>query len=309
MSAKEATQWRPSWAETDWWPFGLEVAPFVVPILIQRAREGRTITYGELAAELERRYSIRERFRKNIYGSPIGLVGHKIQELGEAWGVMLPPINVIVVNKGKKVAGEGADPLLRDYFNAKGRRFSKRDRRALHSEACRVVFDYGERWIAVAEAFGAPILKPASGRIAGKKPLKLPKVVHGNGEESSEHKALKRWVKNHPGLFSDFGTFTKGTEENVISSGDRLDVHFGTWRQRLAVEVKPSHASTNELQRGVFQVVKYRAVLRAEQRAMQLIPNADAVLVTTNPPDAETRALMRLLHVEHRLAPKHAEDD
>jgi hypothetical protein len=54
--------------------------------------------------------------------------------------------------------------------------------------------------------------------------------------------------------------------------------------------------------------VKYRAVMRAEQRAHCQAPNAQAVLLTTTRPDAGLRALLRRLEVEHMLAPSHAED-
>lgn len=65
----------------------------------------------------------------------------------------------------------------------------------------------------------------------------------------------------------DHGSFATGTNEKHLSSGDRLDAHFDNGKQRLAVEVKTSGCSEDELQRGVYQAVKYRAILRAEQKA------------------------------------------
>lgn len=301
------TPWAPDWANGDSTPFGCEIAPFAFPIMIQRAREGRPITYEDLAAEIERRYKIKQQFRKGRYGSAVGLVGHKLEELGEVWGVLLPPLNTIVINKWKKCAGTGGDPLLTNYLNAKGQRFYKKQRKELHSAARDIVFDYGERWVSIAEAFGAPILKPAFGRVGPNKPLKFPKHGQGGGVESPEHLNLKEWVRSHPSFVKAYGHFEAGETEYGLSSGDELDVHFGTLARRLAVEVKPSHASTDEFQRGVYQVVKYRAVMRAEQIAKALIPQAEVVLVTTKVPDQESRELMRRLGVVHLRAPKHAE--
>jgi hypothetical protein len=163
--------------------------------------------------------------------------------------------------------------------------------------------------VAVAEAFEAPILKPVFGRVGPNKPLKLPKHGQGGGDESTQHLNLKEWVRNHPAFIKDkgYGQFEPGESEYRLSSGDKLDVHFGTLARRLAVEVKPSRASLDEFQRGVYQVVKYRAVMRAEQIAKALIPQAEAVLVTTLSPDPESRELMRRLGVVHLRAPKHAE--
>lgn len=301
------TLWTPNWDHANWKPFGRKIAPLALPYMIQSAREGRPISYGDLAAKIEARWKLPVQFRRGKYGSPVGLVGEKLEELGRAWGVLLPPLNTIVIDQQKQCAGTGGDPLLKSYLNAKGQRFIEKQRKELHKRARDEVFDYGERWVAVAEAFGAPVLKPAFGRAAAGKPLKLPKVGQGGGEESPEHRNLKEWVARNPGFIQKFGRFEPGETEVLLSSGDKLDVHFGTETRRLAVEVKPSHASKEEFQRGVYQAVKYRAVMRAEQTAQLLIPQAEAVLVTTNGPDPESRELMRRLGVIHVIAPSDAE--
>jgi hypothetical protein len=306
--SKKAPKQHWYWDARKWGKRGREIAPAVLSILVQRAREGETITYGDLAAILEQRYRFPQTFRKTFYGSPVGLVGYVLQDLGKEWGETLPPLNVIVINKAKKLPGKGADPLLRDYFKAKGERFTQSLRRVLAGEAQQAVFDYGHRWAEVAQALGVDVLKPTIGKLPGDQLLKLPKVGHGDGLESAQHKALKLWVKNNPALFKVYGKFAKGANEILISSGDRLDVLFENDQQRLAVEVKPSHASNDELKRGVFQAVKYRAVMRAEQRALLRVPNAQALLVTIIKPDRETKALLKRLQVEHVLAPKYAED-
>jgi hypothetical protein len=302
-----AARWRPDWDNSGWTPFGCKIAPLAFPIMIQRAREGRPITYEDLAAEIQRRYKIQQQFRKSAYGAPVGLVGHKLEELGKVWGVLLPPLNTIVINKNKKCAGIGGDPLLKNYLNAKGQRFIEKRRTELHRVAREIVFDYGERWVEVAEAFGAPILKPAYGSARTGRPIKPIKPGGGGGEETPEHRNLKAWVRANPSFLKRFGEFEQGKTEYPLSSGDRVDVHFGNLARRLAVEVKPSHAPKIELQRGIYQVVKYRAVMRAEQEAGLLVQQAQAVLVTTTVPDPESRELMRRLGVIHLVAPKYAE--
>ena len=95
----------------------------------------------------------------------------------------------------------------------------------------------------------------------------------------------------------------------MLSSGDRIDAYFDNSAQRLAVEVKTSECTEDELQRGVYQVVKYRAVLRAEQKAMRHVPNGEALLMCTRAPSQETRALMKRLQVRFQQAPLEAEQD
>ena len=127
------------------------------------------------------------------------------------------------------------------------------------------------------------------------------------GAESAEHKALKRWVAAHPEEFADYGPFEEGINERLLSSGDRLDVFFSNDDTMLAVEVKTSQCSEDELKRGVFQAVKYRAVLRAMQQSENRVPNGEAVLVSTRKPGKETLALIHRLKVRFQLAPLEAE--
>jgi hypothetical protein len=118
---------------------------------------------------------------------------------------------------------------------------------------------------------------------------------------------LKAWVASHPEEFVDYGNFPAGTNERLLSSGDRLDAHFDNGRHRLAIEVKTSKCSEEELQRGVSQAVNYRAIVRAEQKAMRFVPNGEAVLVCTRAPNAETRALIKRLQVRFQQVPLEAE--
>jgi len=45
--------------------------------------------------------------------------------------------------------------------------------------------------------------------------------------------------------------------------------------------------------RGVYQCMKYRAALRAEQLAMRSVPNGEAVLVCARAPSKATKALIK----------------
>jgi len=47
----------------------------------------------------------------------------------------------------------------------------------------------------------------------------------------------------------------------------------------LGVEVKSIISNDNDINRGIFQCVKYQSLLRAEQKSLMLPPTARAVLV------------------------------
>lgn len=119
---------------------------------------------------------------------------------------------------------------------------------------------------------------------------------------------MTRWVASHPEELADFGRYPVGTNEKLRSSGDRPDVHFDNGKQRLALEVKTSRCSEDELQRGVYQAVKYRAILPAEQKATRQVPNGESVLVCTRAPNAQTRALIKRLQVRFQQVPLEAEE-
>ena len=287
-------------------PWRIQVVADIVPLLIRRAKEGRPITYGELAEQLREEFGHEPQARKTQYGPPIGAIGFAIRELGEQWGERIPPINTIVVEATTQMPGLGADEVAHYFFKDNGRGI-KKDREAYMRLAMDAVFAYGRRWDRVAQALGAPLLEPAAGVIDEGEELSLPPPPRAFGPESKEHKALKAWVACHPRLVASHGKFGVGITERGLSSGDWLDAYFDNDNQRLAVEVKASHATETELKRGVYQCIKYRAVLRAEQHAQLRAPNGDAVLVCTRPPGREVKLLLKRLNVHFLLAPIDAE--
>lgn len=297
--------WTSNWiARTPW---RSEVVADIVPILVRSAKEGRPITYGELSEALHHEFGHKPKARKTLYGPPVGAVGLAIRELSEKWGEVIPPINTIVVRASTKKPGVGADEIAHYFFKDNGKGMEK-DRDAYLDEAMNAVYVYGSRWDQVAKALGAKTLKPAAGLIDKGQKIPLPKIPPAFAPESNEHKALKEWARTHPKWFKAFGRFEVGKGEYPLSSGDRLDAYLDNGKQRLAIEVKPSHASDDELMRGVYQCVKYRAVLRAEQHALGRVPNGEAVLVCTRSLSPKTIALTKRLHVNFLLAPSEAED-
>lgn len=287
-------------------PWRASIIPHLPSILIQRAKEGRTITYAELADALHEHYGHEPKARKTLYGPPVGAVGFALKALGEKWGERIPPLNVIVVQANSGLPGTGADEVAHYFFEDDGRGMAK-NRRAYLDAAMQAVFDYGQRWDRVAQALGADSLEPGAGDTDPDDAIPLPKPARAYRPESKEHKLIKAWVCQNPDWFDHYGKFKPGVNEHCLSSGDRLDAYFDNGRQYLAVEVKASHASEAELMRGVYQCVKYKALLRAERIALRQAPLGDAVLVCTRRPANETRALLKRLHVDFVLAPEEAE--
>lgn len=97
--------------------------------------------------------------------------------------------------------------------------------------------------------------------------------------ESDAHKRLKEYVAAHPVVIGRGDWKTRGIVEYPLPSADRIDVLFQTPWTWLAAEVKAANAGAGDILRGLFQCVKYKALLQAEADIRQLQPAIEAVLV------------------------------
>ena len=93
-----------------------------------------------------------------------------------------------------------------------------------------------------------------------------------------EHKRLKEAVSVNPQWIGLPNSLSPGKVEASLYSGDSLDVLFSDSNRRIAVEVKGASAPVGEVIRGLFQCVKYEAVLDAEARVAGSRADCEAVL-------------------------------
>lgn len=94
----------------------------------------------------------------------------------------------------------------------------------------------------------------------------LARAAGRGGGEGEEHRMLKEWVARHPELF-DLGRAARDVVELPLPSGDCMDVSFQTSGEWVGAEVKSRISSEADILRGLFQCVKYRAVMEAVQVA------------------------------------------
>ena len=176
-------------------------------------------------------------------------------------GRQVPPIQALVINKSSKRPGAGFAifaPDEKDFDQATWRR--------LRDE----VWDFPD-WGQVLDAFELPravVELPPADEIS----------AHGGGGEGAEHKRLKEAVSVNPRWIGLPKSLSPGKVEAPLRSGDSLDVLFFDSNRRIAVEVKGASAPVGEVIRGLFQCVKYEAVLDAEARVAGSRANCEAVL-------------------------------
>ena len=233
-----------------------------LPILVRQARAHRTLFYGELAHEM----GIPNPRTLNY---PLGSIGRALLDLGRRWSRQVPPIQALVINKSSGCPGEGFAPFAPDARAFE--RATRRERNLIVDSMLREVFTFPD-WDRVLAAFKlprAPLIElPSADEIS----------AHGDGGEGAEHKRLKEAVSVNPNWIGLPNSLSPGRVEANLPSGDSLDVFFSDSRRRIAVEVKGASAPACEIIRGLFQCVKYEAVLDAEARVAGSRADCEAVL-------------------------------
>ena len=246
------------------------------PILVEYARKRQEITYGEWNDEIVKR-SLGPSRSPRLYGFPAGTIGDACEDYAAKTGVRVPPINLMVVNKKTRVPGSGADSYFKRYCadrldrNVNPKRLNLREKRALIDLAQKEIFDFPS-WGDVLAACGLQETVPPRSKRKRRRPRPS---GWSTGPESEEHKRLKQMIVDDPTLV-DLKSNEKGDQEHPLWSGDRLDVYFA--KAVVGVEVKTSNAGFDEIHRGVFQCVKYKAVMQAQQIYNRQIPTADCLL-------------------------------
>jgi hypothetical protein len=307
-------------AEIEGTRWAKKISRVIFPWLIWCAKNHRTLFYSDLDAEIVRR-GIHRHVNFVMYGHPAGAVGNALLEISEELGEEIPPLNALVVAKTGPEAGmpsEGCDWYLEKFLNRKiaSDRLSVEDKRAIVDEVHNAIFSY-RRWHDIQNYFRDvkrryPELSPFNGRFLTIKTEKAPaeriaKSVPWDfvppptyqdprGPESPEHQALKLYVAAHPEVIGLPKT-AKSEIEKVLGSGDRADVCFAIGDKFVVAEIKSGISPEGDIRKGVFQCVKYRAVIRSHQKLKRVVPNGEAILVVEKKMSAEAKKLAQDLSV------------
>lgn len=221
-------------------------ARMVLPILVRQAKAAKPIYYSTLAQEVGMPNP------RNL-NYPLGCIGDALNDLAAEWDDEIPHIQSIVVNQQTDAPGPGFDGFLTEQGYSWN---NPRERKALFVEYRAKVSAY-PYWDEVLDALKlSPTATPLTPAIenAGR---------GGGGGEGPDHLALKNYVRENPHLVGLKIGDPVGEVEYCLPSGDSVDVVFVQKRRIHAVEVKPSGSGVLDITRGLFQCVKYRAVIAA----------------------------------------------
>ena len=220
-------------------------ARLVLPILVRQAKAGTPIFYEDLADEVSMPNP------RNL-NYPLGCIGDALNDLSDEWDEEIPHIQAIVKNQQTNLPGPGFDGFLEQ----KGEKWvNAKERRAIIESYWAKIAAY-PYWDDVLEALN---LEPTATDLA----QIIARTARGVGGEGPDHLALKNYVCSNPHLVGLKVGDGAGETECGLPSGDCVDVVFYHRRRVHAVEVKPAGASVDDVTRGLFQCVNYRAVMMA----------------------------------------------
>lgn len=273
-----------------------EYARKALPILVAHVLQQQDdvmapITYRRLAELLGRRSKHGDPWARGlgfVLGRVTALIGGTRDRLPEA-----PPFltSIVVLSSGPNVGlpDKGVSDVWPGY-----EAMSRDEKRAKLAAEFQRVLAYGSRWNEVLRLAGLPVIEPPVGT-GGK-----PNSGGWGGGESEAHLVLKHYVRDHPELVGARADW-EAKVEYALRSADELDVMFMSDRTWIGVEVKSrvSEGNAADYERGIYQVVKYRAVLEAQARAdsPDAQPEIRVVLLLERELPAVYRALAAQLRV------------
>jgi hypothetical protein len=248
------------------------------------------ITYEELAARIGR-LTWKGVGHAHGMGNVLGIMGRMLQGLEGVWGEQIPHLQSLVVLKsgqGKNLPDIGLEEFWPDY----PKMTEKEKARRVKVEYQRIV-EYGSRWNDVLDRLGLP-------PVTAEHETQNTEIPYGTAGESERHRRLKEFIRQHPEIVGATGEW-QAFVEYPLTSLDVVDVFFKCPDECVAVEVKSaiSDAYPADYERGLFQAIKYCAVLKAMSQAGTYgIPSAvRSVLVLESTLPTQWVGLAQTLHV------------
>ena len=257
-----------------------------LPILVRQAKARKPIYYSNLARELN---MANPRNLNKVLGS----VGNTLLELSNKWNEEIPMINSLVINKNTDKPGDGIDEFLSDseiYYS----KLSLRDQRNLIEKELEKVFLY-QKWDRVLQELGLEPVKDLN-----RDDLESKSRFGAGGGEGENHKRLKDFIASNPNVIKFPKIMNKTVKEYRLPSGDSIDIFFEKGDNWFGVEVKSGISDVEDIKRGLFQCVKYQAVLEAFMASLGLAQNVKVVLALGGELPDELVALRNILGVEVR---------
>lgn len=257
----------------------------MLPVLIHWAKSGHNEhTYGDLIHAIGK--------------SKFSGIGHALYAVQEVLNALsrkagnkeIPTLNSLCKNAMTMLPSEGFEFVSPKYnqLDEDGKRVFVE---GLDSKACNY-----PHWDWVLEQLELKEATPLTVEQLEALKKSCPNLGGGEGEE---HKALKEYILKHPdSLGYSYVVFAE--TEHILPSGDRLDVYFELFDgTHVAIEVKPSMAIDQDITRGIFQCVKYYAIMEALRTIECKDYGIEVILVSASTLSSLNNSLAEELDIEY----------
>ena len=240
-------------SKIDWWNDGSKTSDWamkILPILVRQAQSQKPLTYGAIAAEVGMSHH-------RPVQRAAGHIGFALDEIAgiRGWRRRPPPaLQSLIINKDTGLPGHGVNGFMsHQYQQAK----TKQQRAAALLTVHAGIYAY-PHWADVMEVLGVDPSLAILNKLTDEATN-----ARGRGGEGPEHKALKDYVASTPSVVGLPAAQQHGSTEYALPSGDSVDVVFTGKNRLTAIEVKSHISGRDDVARGIYQCVKYRAVLEA----------------------------------------------
>lgn len=252
----------------------------MIPILVQWARESwdELHYYGEMAELIHA--------NPQSVGSWLGLIYNKVIKPRFPYA---PALNALVCNRQTKLPGEGldvVDPRYSTWDKEKQKKWVYNSNKAAHE------YD----WNPVLKELGLNPINVISER-------KLSQYIHGTkqfgrGGEGVFHEKLKEYILRNPHSIGILDPILHSEVEFKLLSQDKIDVYFKTSNDIFALEVKSEISNDADIIRGIFQAVKYKSLLEAQNKISGDTRSIHSILVISRPLHEEGQRIAAILDVQ-----------
>ncbi|MEJ8563209.1 hypothetical protein QTO30_19670 [Yoonia sp. GPGPB17] len=278
-------------------------ARYALGLLLQRVTEGDEpfVTYKEIVDLLQSPLKI-----PIIFPIHIGAVAGQLMSDVHAIDPQAPLINALVTRADglpDKGFGSFYNPARTKVTDRTWEQLARKERLSVLAEIRASVRRYPDWDDVFRKAYGVPLseLKPLKSfaELDGK----TPETGGGRGGgESDEHKALKIWASANPAVLGIAASMLAQPEAKLLS-GDRVDVLFSDGKDFVAIEVKSCRSGPDDWQRGIYQCLKYMAILRAQEYPVPA--KVSAVLLTEAEVTPKLKARAKALGVTLKVHQLH----
>jgi hypothetical protein len=247
---------------------------------VRQAKFGKPIFYSTLAAEIG---MPNERNLNYV----LGAIGNALKELSENSKRDIPKIQCIVLSKNTRLPGNGIGWLTTQDF----KKLSTQVKRDLVYQEQKHIYTYQDWDWVLSQLELTPLNQDLDEDLnaAGK--------MGGTGE-TEQHRQFKEFIANNPSVLGLKSEISKGTTEFTLPSADRIDVLFVHRETNIGVEVKSKISNDKDILRGLFQCVKYRHLIEADQVVRRKQPNSRVILALEGQLPDKYKSVMNLLEIE-----------